>query len=109
MKAASISNGNGSDNKEMQDHISRLPQDCLMTVMKLTSPKDACRSAAVCTTFQLAADSDDLWQSFLPADLSSIINRAETDVQLLPVSKKELYLHLCHNWILLEGRTKVIL
>ncbi|KAF3325419.1 hypothetical protein FCM35_KLT10490 [Carex littledalei] len=106
MKAISISNGNDSDNKEMQDHISRLPQDCLMMVMKLTSPKDACRSAVVCTTFQSAADSVDLWKSFLPTDLSSILNRAETNVQQLPVSKKEPYLHLCRNWILLDPGTK---
>ncbi|KAF3327934.1 hypothetical protein FCM35_KLT06540 [Carex littledalei] len=111
MKATTIFNfifkGKGSDNKELQDHFSRLPLDCLMTVMKLTSPKDTCRSAAVNTTFQSVANSDDVWQSFLPDNLSSILDRAETDVEQLPVSKKELYLHLCHNWILLDGGTKV--
>ncbi|XP_078150914.1 putative F-box protein PP2-B2 [Carex rostrata] len=77
-----------------------------MTVMKLTSPKDVCRSAAVSTTFQSAADLDDVWQSFLPIDLSSILYRGEIDVEQLPVSKKELYLHFCRNWILLDGGTK---
>lgn len=108
MEATTIFHGKGNEKKEQQDYISRLPLDCLMTVMKLTSPKDVCRSTAVSTTFQSAADLDDLWQSFLPVDLSSILYHGEIDVEQLPVSKKELYLHLCRNWILLDGGTKVI-
>ncbi|KAF3327935.1 hypothetical protein FCM35_KLT06541 [Carex littledalei] len=108
MKATSISNDNNSNKTELQDDISRLPRDCLMTVLKLTSPtpKDACRFAAVCTTLQSVADSDDVWESFLPVDLSSILCRAEIYVRDLPVSKKKLYLHLCHNWISFYGGTK---
>ena len=109
MKATTILNGKGSDNNDLQDHISQLPLDCLMTGMQLTSPTDVCRFGATCTTFQSVADSDYVWESFLPDDLSSMLYHAEIDVQQLPVSKKELYLHLCHNWIILDGGTKVIL
>lgn len=75
--------------------------------MKLTSPKDVCRSAAVCTKFQSVADLDDVWKHFLPCDLLSIFSRAEMSDHQLLLRGKELYLHLCHNWINLDGGLKV--
>ncbi|XP_078149684.1 putative F-box protein PP2-B2 [Carex rostrata] len=99
MEDTFISNGKCSDNKDLQNHISQLPLDCLIKVMQLTSPKDACRCAAVCTTFKSVANSNYVWGAFLPADLSPIPYHAKIDVQQLPVSKKEIYLHLYRNRI----------
>ncbi|VVA93931.1 unnamed protein product [Arabis nemorensis] len=46
-----------------------LPQDCIVEILPLTSPCDVCRSSAVSMIFKSAADSDDVWNQFLPSDL----------------------------------------
>uniref|UniRef100_A0A2P2J194 F-box protein PP2-B11-like n=1 Tax=Rhizophora mucronata TaxID=61149 RepID=A0A2P2J194_RHIMU len=81
-----------------------LPEDCLSRIISFTSPVDASRSAAVSRAFESAADSDAVWGSFLPPDYGEIITRAAASFPLLSsLSKKDLYFHLCHNPILLDG------
>ncbi|PUZ50109.1 hypothetical protein GQ55_6G033300 [Panicum hallii var. hallii] len=74
-----------------------LPEACLAQAIALTSPRDACRCAAVSPAFRAAADSDHVWRAFLPPQL----DRKPT-VVLQPAppaarskSKKEAYLGLC--------------
>ena len=61
----------------------------LAQAIALTSPRDACRCAAVSPAFRAAADSDHVWRAFLPPQL----DRAKP----APASrsKKEAYLGLC--------------
>ncbi|XP_021282218.1 putative F-box protein PP2-B12 [Herrania umbratica] len=79
--------------------LNALPQDCIAAVLSFTTPCDACRLSAVSTTFKSAAESDAVWESFLPSDYRAIIPSSLA-------SKKALYLSLCDNPILIEGGRK---
>ncbi|CDP04245.1 unnamed protein product [Coffea canephora] len=93
---------------EENDHFNALPEGCIAYTLSLTSPRDACRLSSVSSTFCSAAQSDDVWESFLPPDYRDILSRSEQGIQLLPLytSKKQLYLHLCDNPILIDNGTK---
>ena len=45
-----------------------LLEGCVAHVLALTSPRDACRYAAVSLCFRDAAESDTVWARFLPLD-----------------------------------------
>ncbi|KAL5212082.1 hypothetical protein ABZP36_022929 [Zizania latifolia] len=49
--------------------IARLPVELLSASISRATPRDACRVAVVSPAFHTAADSDDVWASFLPRDL----------------------------------------
>uniref|UniRef100_A0A8I6YJW7 F-box domain-containing protein n=1 Tax=Hordeum vulgare subsp. vulgare TaxID=112509 RepID=A0A8I6YJW7_HORVV len=86
---------------ETETGICNLPADCLALVAYLTSPGDACRLAATAT-----ADSDEVWESFLPADIlarCSTAGRRREDE-----TKKELFSRLCDSPVLLDGGKLVI-
>ncbi|TMW96596.1 hypothetical protein EJD97_007122 [Solanum chilense] len=84
-----------------------LPEGCIATALSLTSPKDACRLALVASTFRSAAESDAVWERFLPPDYYDIISRFIDGPDSLNFgSKKDLYLYLCDNPILIDGGTK---
>ncbi|XVF06945.1 hypothetical protein REPUB_Repub06bG0095000 [Reevesia pubescens] len=78
-----------------------LPQDCIATIISLTSPRDASRLSLVSTTFKSGAESDAVWESFLPSDYKALIPSS-----LSFSSKKELYLSLCQNPVLIDGGRK---
>lgn len=84
--------------------IGRLPEECVSHVLALTSPRDACRSAAVSAAFRCAADSDVVWKRFLPSDYGEILSRAVDPV--VYASLKQLYFILCDS-ILIDGGRKV--
>jgi hypothetical protein len=72
--------------------IVRLPEDLLSAALALTTPRDACRAAAVSRAFRDAAASDAVWARFLPRDLPPI-----DDGELsgpAPPSKKDRFLRL---------------
>ncbi|XP_073102510.1 putative F-box protein PP2-B12 [Elaeis guineensis] len=81
--------------------ICTLPEGCISHVISLTSPVDSCRSAAVCTTFRSAAESDIVWERFLPPDYPSILSRAVHPVEYL--SKKQLFFRLCETILIDDG------
>ncbi|XP_060185401.1 F-box protein PP2-B10-like [Lycium barbarum] len=84
-----------------------LPEGCIANALSLTSPKDACRLSLVDSTFRSAAESDAVWERFLPEDWHNIICRSTDCGDLLAVgSKKQLYLYLCDHPILIAGGTK---
>ncbi|XP_050372731.1 putative F-box protein PP2-B12 [Argentina anserina] len=87
--------------------ISMLPLECISQIISLTSPCDACRSSLVSSVFKEAADSDFVWESFLPSDIKQIISRSilPSPSSLNSISKKDLYYHLRiqHLHILLDG------
>ncbi|MCL7035448.1 hypothetical protein MKW94_025337 [Papaver nudicaule] len=102
------------ERQEGISNINNLPEGCISDILSLTSPTDACRSSIVSTLFKSAADSDVLWEKFLPADYQEIISRAFPPLSCAtsstsPVnfySKKELYHRLCVNPILIDGGLK---
>ncbi|KAK0608072.1 hypothetical protein LWI29_025163 [Acer saccharum] len=85
--------------------ILALPEGCIANVISFTTPSDACRLACVSTTFRSAADSDVVWDRFLPSDYLSAISDSASSPASSLLSKKELYLRACHNPLLInEGK-----
>ncbi|CAK7336243.1 unnamed protein product [Dovyalis caffra] len=80
-----------------------LPDECLAHIISLTSPQDACRFALVSHNCQSAADSDVVWEGFLPSKYLEIVSSTTSSSQLTSLSKKKLYLHLCNNPILINN------
>ncbi|KAJ4719390.1 F-box protein PP2-B15-like [Melia azedarach] len=82
-----------------------LPEDCVSVILSLTSPLHACRSSLVSSTFRSAAESDIVWERFLPSDYRDIVLRSSTADLDHFSSKKELFLYLCSNPILLDRKS----
>ncbi|KAM7256808.1 hypothetical protein ACFE04_012549 [Oxalis oulophora] len=85
--------------------ITKLPEDCLSQIISFTSPRDACRSSLVSPVFRSAADSDDVWDKFLPSDHHEITGTAINSPVLASLTKKQLYFHLCRNPIPIANGT----
>ncbi|XP_058770651.1 putative F-box protein PP2-B12 [Vicia villosa] len=85
-----------------------LPEGCIENVLSFTTPQDVARLSLVSSTFKSAAESDSVWDKFLPADYRSIISQSETDVDdsLSVLSKKDLYVNLTQKPILIDGGKK---
>ncbi|KAL5697359.1 hypothetical protein ACHQM5_030787 [Ranunculus cassubicifolius] len=79
-----------------------LPEDCVSTILSLTSAKDTCHSALVSSIFRSAADSDVVWESFLPSEYQYIVSRSVSPI--LFSSKKELYFCLQDPTLIDDGR-----
>ncbi|KAK9192749.1 hypothetical protein WN944_003442 [Citrus x changshan-huyou] len=87
-----------------------LPEGCIANVISFTTPRDACRLSSVSTVFKSAAESDAVWERFLPPDYPSLLSDAasssSSSSSLHFSSKKELYFSLCHNPILIDEGKK---
>ncbi|KAG6645959.1 F-box protein PP2-B15-like [Carya illinoinensis] len=79
-----------------------LPEDCVSTILSYTSPSDACRSSIVSSTFRSAAQSDDVWERFLPDDYEHVVSRLVTPLTF--AKKKELFLLLCNPVLIDAGK-----
>ncbi|PHT98988.1 hypothetical protein BC332_32136 [Capsicum chinense] len=84
-------------------HIYDLPDDCVSTVVSLTSPLDALKLSLVSSIFRSAAELDCVWDAFLPSDWQDIATKSVTPLKFS--SKKELFSCLC-NSILIDGGNK---
>ncbi|KAL5848620.1 hypothetical protein ACOSQ4_006633 [Xanthoceras sorbifolium] len=83
-----------------------LPEECISRIISFTSPRDACRSSVVSPAFKSASDSDAVWERFLPSDYQKIISSSiSSSSTLFSLSKKDLYLYLCHNPVLINNST----
>ncbi|KAM3346849.1 hypothetical protein ACQJBY_021058 [Aegilops geniculata] len=93
-----------------------LPEACVAHVLALTSPRDACRCAAVSPCFRDAAESDVVWARFLPPDYRAILQLHEAPARRFPLSrsgstagasaassKKEAFLGLIDVAVLVDG------
>ncbi|KAK9086352.1 hypothetical protein Syun_028746 [Stephania yunnanensis] len=83
--------------------LEKVPEDCISTILSLTTPRDACRSSLVSSSFRLAVDSDVVWERFLPSNYQKIVST--TNPPLNFSSKKELFFHL-QEPLLIDGGTK---
>ncbi|GMI96130.1 phloem protein 2-B11 [Hibiscus trionum] len=81
-----------------------LPVECLNLIISSTSPADACRSATVCPALRSVADSDTVWEKFLPCDHRSIISGSSSSLRLSP-GRKDVYFHLSSHPILIHNST----
>ncbi|KAI3915626.1 hypothetical protein MKX01_015451 [Papaver californicum] len=99
----------------MKSDFNNLPEGCISSILSLTSARDACRSCLVSSAFKSAAESDALWDVFLPKDYKEIIARCSssssspTDSSSSGInfsSKKELYYRLCNEPLLIDGGRK---
>ncbi|TYJ38113.1 hypothetical protein E1A91_A05G421400v1 [Gossypium mustelinum] len=81
--------------------LSALPLDCITLIISFTSPRDACRLSLVSTALNSATESDAVWESFLPSQFQALIPSS-----LSFSSKKQLYLILCENPLLIEAGRK---
>ncbi|XP_059293122.1 F-box protein PP2-B10-like [Lycium ferocissimum] len=80
-----------------------LPEGCISEIISLTTPADAIRSSVISRGFKSAAESDIVWNKFLPSDHQDIVSRSVSVVVF--DSKKDLYFRLSESPILLdEGR-----
>nr|UJT66247.1 F-box protein PP2-B10-like protein [Nicotiana plumbaginifolia] len=82
------------------DYFRLLPEGCISEIISFTSPKDAASSSAISRGFKSAAESDVVWEKFLPSDYQHIISRSNS--LLVSPSKKELYFSLCDSPILTD-------
>ncbi|WVY95287.1 hypothetical protein V8G54_034375 [Vigna mungo] len=72
-----------------------LPYDCFAHILSFTSPQDLCRSSLVSSILQSMADSDAVWENFLPSNYHQIVSRFVTS-SLSCSSKKQLFSMLCN-------------
>jgi len=81
-----------------------LPEGCISDILYRTTPADACRLSVVSKLFHSAAESDALWERFLPSNYRFIISQC-----MLPdyPSKKALYLALSDHHVILDEGKKV--
>lgn len=83
-------------------NVDLLPEDCFAHILSYTSPRDACRLSLVSSTVRFAADSDNVWQKFLPVDYQEILSRLV--LPLVYISKKELFMRLCSPVLIDQGK-----
>ncbi|PHT48962.1 hypothetical protein CQW23_13170 [Capsicum baccatum] len=98
----------GADGVNGGGDIYALPEGCIANVLSLTSPRDACRLSVVATIFRSAAESDAVWNRFLPTDYCDIIPRSINGEpgSISFKSKKELFLYLCDHPLFIDGGSK---
>ncbi|GLJ20927.1 hypothetical protein SUGI_0382010 [Cryptomeria japonica] len=83
--------------------MKEVPENCISEILSFTTPRDACRLAAVSKAFRSAASSDSLWDKWLPAHYAQILANSVSPITFSP--KKQLYFHLCQS-IFLNGGTQ---
>ncbi|KAI4971790.1 hypothetical protein ZWY2020_002704 [Hordeum vulgare] len=94
--------------EEEVTRLEDLPESCLAHVLALTSPRDACRCATVSPSFREAAESDAVWDRFLPPDYRAILLRCCSGRTPPLSSKKDAYLWLSNGAVRVdEGDTAV--
>jgi len=98
--------GGSSRNDEISvtraSRFDTLPEDCISKVISHTSPRDACVVASVSKSVKSAAQSDLVWEMFLPSEYSSLVLQSANHL-----SKKEIFLSLADNSVLIENGKKV--
>lgn len=89
--------------------LQALPEGCIANILSHTTPVDACRLSLLCKPFCSAAESDTVWDRFIPTDFLSIVSTSQSVSSLLTTSpsKKSLYLTLSDHPIVVESGTEV--
>ncbi|XP_062002004.1 putative F-box protein PP2-B12 [Rosa rugosa] len=82
--------------------LQALPEGCIANVISLTSPPDACRVSLLSKVIRSAAESDAVWDKFIPPETYTILSQSNSLSSTPPKSKKELYMALCDNPVLID-------
>ena len=82
-----------------------LPEGCIAAILCRTTPVDAARLAVLSKIFRSAADSDAVWDRFLPSDHHSIVSQSPSLADA--PSKKALYLALSDRPLIIDQGKKV--
>ncbi|CAI9103463.1 OLC1v1001944C1 [Oldenlandia corymbosa var. corymbosa] len=83
--------------------LEALPEECIVQILSFTSPKEACQLSTVSTIVRDAADSEVLWEKFLPSDYRDILSRLVFPLEFK--SKKDLFLQLCQPLLIDGGKS----
>ena len=94
----------GGSESVQEELFNVLPEGCIANLLSLTTPRDACRSSLVSSSFRSASESDVVWERFLPIETEYM----EAIVSLSFSSKKQLFLHLCDHPLLIDDGKLVI-
>ncbi|KAF7817942.1 F-box protein PP2-B15-like [Senna tora] len=78
-----------------------LPDDCIAHILSLTSPQDVGKHSVISSMARSRANSDTIWDKFLPHDYQQILSRLL--IPLLYSSKKDLFLNLCKPHLIDQG------
>ncbi|POO02989.1 Phloem protein [Trema orientale] len=95
--------GEEEEEEVVVDYFDVLPEDCIAKIVSLTSPRDACRLCLVSSVFRSAAESDAVWERFLPPEYLSVFDLRSRRPR---PSKKDLYLSLCNQPLLIDEGKK---
>lgn len=90
--------------QERETNLSELPESCLSVILSFLTPRDVCVLSAVSKLFRSAANSNTVWNIFLPPQCQQILSRAVTPVAFS--SKRELYFRLSDS-IHIDGGRKI--
>ncbi|XP_047317028.1 F-box protein PP2-B11-like [Impatiens glandulifera] len=88
------------------DLLNKLPENCIAKVISLTSPEDACRISVMGSIFRSAADSDSVWEAFMPSGYRDIIARAAAAPPTSFSSTRDLFFHLADKPLIIDNGTK---
>jgi len=83
-----------------------LPEGCIATILSRTTPIDVGKFSALSKIFRSVADSDDVWNRFLPFHISSILSQSASLANV--PTKKALYLALSNRPIIVDHGQKVL-
>ncbi|CAM6102085.1 unnamed protein product [Calypogeia fissa] len=81
-----------------------LPESCIASILRLTTPRNVARLAGVSRVFRDASHSDSVWQTMLPPFYEDILAQA-ADAPARSCSRKEIYEFLTTP-VLLENGTQ---
>ncbi|KAJ0034006.1 hypothetical protein Pint_25364 [Pistacia integerrima] len=92
------------EQQSKMDMFDIFPEECMSQIINLTAPRDASRLSVVSPAFKSAADSDGVWEKFLPSEYKDIISNSDSSSLLTTcMSKKNLFQHLCDNPIIINN------
>ncbi|CAN0892411.1 Putative F-box protein PP2-B12 [Linum grandiflorum] len=88
--------------------MDELPEECVEKVMSYVGPQQTCRLAVLSKTLWSASQSEQLWQSFLPACYESVISQSSSsDLKPLQgITNRQLVRRLCQSPILIDQGDK---
>ncbi|XP_024175345.1 uncharacterized protein LOC112180986 isoform X2 [Rosa chinensis] len=107
LQTRKISNCKKHDETEIIMQV-EFPYQCIENIISLTTPADACRLSSISWRFRGAAESDGTWENFLPPDIHRILSQSTSSSATsvdpgISKSKKEFYLDLCDNPVLIDN------
>ncbi|OIW13479.1 hypothetical protein TanjilG_01047, partial [Lupinus angustifolius] len=85
-----------------QSTMELLPNDCLEHILSFTCPQEVCKFSLISSIMHSMADSDVVWEKFLPLNYQEIVSRLVEPFSCSS-SKKELFVTLCKPQLIDDG------